>query len=168
MIAILVIPALSMAQNKVIKKFYDKYKGYENVTDIKLQGWVLKLAATFSDEEEAEKLLKKITHLRVLVMDEGNLVSKNEYSRLIKDVKQNAFEELIKIKEDDQNIEFMIREEKETITDVLILVNSPEDFILLSLEGNLKFSDLQNLNIDIDGGEHFQKLPAKKKDIPKA
>ena len=162
------LPLLSTAQNKEIKKFYDKYRSLDNVQDIKLQGWVLKLASTFTDEEEAEKILKKITQLRVMIMEDGNLVSPQEYNNLVRSVKKDRFEELIKIKEEGQDIEFMIREENDAITDVLIMVSSPDQFVLLSLEGKLKFSDLNDLQIEVDGGEHFQKLPDDKAEIPRA
>ena len=168
LISLFVLPTLVFSQSKAIKQFYNKYKDLESVTDIKLNGWVLKLASTFTDEEDAEKILKKITQLRVLVMEEGNLVTKEEYKSLVKSVKKDQFAELFKVKEEGQNIEFMIREEKDLITDVLILVNGEDQFVLLSLEGKLKFSDLNDLNIEIDGGEHFQKLPEHKKDIPRA
>jgi hypothetical protein len=167
-IALTVFPCLLFSQTKAINKFYNKYKKLENVTDIKLQGWVLKLASNFADEEEAEQMLKKITHLRVLVMEDGNLVSKQEYRQLKNDVKKNSFEELFKIKEGLTEIEFMIREDKESITDVLVLVNGDDEFVLLSLEGKLKFSDLNNLNLEIEGADHFKKIPEDKADIPRA
>ena len=170
LIAILIstIPLFAFGQTNAIQKFYNKYKNYENVTDVKMQGWVLKLASNYTEEESASKLLQKITHLRVMVMEEGNLVTKQEYNQLIKSVKGSQFEELIKIKEGNQQIEFLVRQDGETITDVLIMVNGNDEFVLLSLEGNLKFSDLNDLNFEVDGAEHFKKLPEKKKDLPRA
>lgn len=168
LISLFIAPTIVFSQSKAIKQFYNKYRNLESVTDIKLNGWVLKLASTFTEEEDAEKILKKITQLRVLVMEEGNLVSKEEYKSLVKSVKKDDFAELFKVKEEGQNIEFMIREDKDTITDVLILVNGIDQFVLLSLEGKLKFSDLNDLNIEVDGGEHFQKIPEHKEDVPRA
>lgn len=165
---VMVLPLIGHSQTPAIKAFYDKYKNMENVQDVQLQGWLLNLASTFTDEEEAGRLLKKITQLRVLIMEEGNLVNRQEYNALMKDLKKSQFEELIKIKEDGQNIEFMIREQEDTITDVLIVVNGTDDFVMLSLEGKLKFSDLNDLNIEVEGAEHFQKLPEAKKDVPRA
>lgn len=162
------LPLIGMSQTPVIKSFYEKYKNMDQVQDVQLQGWLLKLASTFTDEEEAGKLLQKITQLRVLIMDEGNLVSKQEYNSLLKEVKKSDFEELIQIKEEGQQIEFLIREKGGTITDVLVVVNGQDDFVMLSLEGKLKFSDLNDLNIEVEGAEHFQKLPEKKKDLPRA
>lgn len=162
------LPLIGMSQTPVIKSFYDKYKNMDKVQDVQLQGWLLELASTFTDEESAGNLLKKITQLRVLIMDEGNLVSPQEYKSLLKEVKKSQFEELIQIKDGDQKIEFLIREKGETITDVLVVINGLDDFVMLSLEGKLKFSDLNDLNIEIEGAEHFQKLPEAKKDLPRA
>ena len=166
--ALMGVASLSFAQAKAVRNFYDKYKNMENVTDLKLQGWVLKLASSYADEAEEARLLRKITKLRILTMENGNLVTSQEYQSLIKGVKQDAFEELFQIREGGQVVEFLIREKGDTITDVLMLVNGDNGFVLLSLEGALKFSDLNDLNIEVDGSEHFKKLPDDKKDIPKA
>ncbi|MCO6479470.1 MAG: DUF4252 domain-containing protein [Phaeodactylibacter sp.] len=162
-------PLFALAQPKPIADFYEKYKQYENVTDVKLQGWLLEIASNFAEgDEQAKELLSKITYLRVLVMEDGNLVSPAEYKSLLKEIRQNSFEELLRIREGDENIGFYIRENGEAITDVLLLVNGEDEFVLLSLEGLLKFSDLNDLNIDIDGAEHFERLPEKKGDVPRA
>lgn len=167
-LALLCLTSVCFSQTPAIHSFYEKYKNLENVTDIRLQGWVLKLASTFADEEEAESLLKKITHLRVIVMEEGNLVKADEYNRLIKSVKKDRFEELMKIKEDGSFIDIMIREEGETITDVLVLISGEDSFVLLSLEGALRFKDLRQLEIDVEGGDSFKKIPARRADVPRA
>jgi len=158
----------TFAQNSTLEGFYQKYTQFENVTDVKLQGWLLKLASEYSDEKQANKLLEKITHLRVLVMEEGNLVSPQDYKRLLKNIRSESFETLFEVKEQQQDIALYLREDGDTITDVLVLVNSPDNFVLLSLEGLLKFSDLNDLNIDVEGMEHLEKLPDDKKSVPRA
>lgn len=161
-------PFFAFAQPKAIAQFYEKYTQHEDVTDVKLQGWLLEIASNFAGDEQAKKILSKITYLRVLVMEEGNLVSPEEYKSLLKDIRQSSFEELFKIREGQQDIGFYIREKGDSITDVLLLVNGDDEFVLLSLEGLLKFSDLNDLHIDIDGAEHFKKLPEKKGEVPRA
>ena len=165
---LLLVPFFGWGQNPAIQHFYDKYKSMEQVQDIKLQGWVLELASEFSDEALGEQLLRKITQLRVLVMEAGNLVSPTEYRSLLRDVKRASFEELIKVKEEGQHVDLLIRERGDTITDVLVVISGTDGFVLLSLEGALKFSDLNDLNIDVRGADQFKKLPEKKSDIPQA
>ncbi len=165
---LLVLPCLSYSQDPSIVDFYKKYEQLEDVTNITLQGWILKMATQYTDEEDVDKILNKITKLRVLVMENGNLVSSQERRDLVRSVKQNRFEDLMQIRDEGNLIEFLIREDKDTITDVLVLISGDEEFVLLSLEGSLKFSDLNDFNIDIEGGNHFKKIPENKKDVPRA
>lgn len=159
---------LVFGQTDGIRDFYNKYKNAENVTGVKLQGWIIKLAATFTDDPEEVRLLRKISQLRILNMENGNIVSRRDYDNLISSLHKDRFEDLMMVKESGQNIQFLIREKGETITNLMILVSGAENFIMLSLEGALKFSDLNDLNIDIQGAEHFKKLPEDKKDVPRA
>ena len=165
---LLLCPFLNFGQAKPIINFYNKYKNQENVKDISIQGWLIKLASQFSDSESGEQLLKKITKIRVLVMDEGNLVTPSEHKSLLNAIKSSNFEQLMQMRDKDQHIDFYLREKGETITDVAVIVQSPDNFVLLSLEGLLKFSDLKKLNLDIEGGKHFEKIPEKRSEIPRA
>lgn len=159
-----ILPSIAFGQNKGIEKFYNKYKAQENVTDINLQGWVLDVAAKFTDDESGN-VLEKITKLRVLVVGDENIVPNTEYNQLVKDVKKDAFEDLIQFREGKSKVNIMFREKGDKITNVLLLVSGEEDFILLSLEGNLSWKDLKSLEIDVEGAEHLKKLP---KDQPRA
>lgn len=168
-IIILAIMAIQVhAQRAPIRSFYQKYKGMENVENIQLSGWVLKLAATFSDEEEAGKMIRHISKLRVLTMEEDNLVSKSEFKQLLKQVRKDKFEDLMHIREDGEDVQILIREDKDRITDVLVLVYGPDSFTLLSLEGALRLKDLKDLQIDVEGGDHFKRVPEKRTATPRA
>lgn len=158
---------LSFAQTKAINNFYNKYKHLEGVEDFKLGGFLLRIASGFSDDEEAERWMKKITSLRIMTIENGNPVSSDEYNELLKNVRKDAFEDLMIVKEDGKKIQFLIREKGEKITDLLLLVSGQEEFTLLSLEGLLKFSDLNDLNIDIDGNKEFHRLPEDRKGVQK-
>lgn len=159
------LPAILNGQSKHITQFYNHYKAQEEVTNLNLRGFVLSLASTFTDDKDARKILRKVSHLRLLMMEDENLVSPEAYTSLIRGIKSDHFEELMLLREERQRIEFFLREDGETITDVLMLLHGDGEFLMLSLEGAFKFSDLNDLKIDIDGGEHFSKIPDRK---PKA
>ena len=152
------LPIASFGQVEALQNFYDKYKNKEEVTDVTLKGWLLKATSTISTSEKDDKLLDKITYFRVLLMEEGNLVSDREFKQLKKDIRKAKFEELIKIREDKSDIEILVKDDQEFITDAILLVHSKEKFVLLSMEGRFKLSDFKNINIDIDGADHFKKV----------
>lgn len=156
-LAILAIPFLASSQHESIENFYDKYIGQEQITNISLNGWILSLASKMSDEEGTE-ILEKITKLRILVAEEKGIIAKSDVKKLMKDVRRNNYEDYLMIKEEDTRINFMIREEKGKITNVLVVINSDDDFVLISLEGNLDFEQLKELDFDVEGGDIFKKL----------
>lgn len=149
----------SFGQTKAVKKFYKKYKNTENVTNVNIEGWILKMVATFADDEDLPKdIIRKISHLRILVFEEGNPVSRYEYNQLISEVKSDDFETLLTVRDGKDNVELMIRENAESITDALLFVRSTDEFVLLSLEGAFSLNDLKNLNLDIDEADHFEHI----------
>lgn len=146
-------------QNRAINKFYNKYKHDENVTNLKVNGWLLKMAANYADDETAEKMLKKVSQLRVLVIEGNDKVAKDDYSKLIKDVKKREFEDIFQIRDGLTKIRALVKSSGDDISNVLLLIEGEDEFIMLSLEGKLKFSDLNDIHFDVEGGDAFQQLP---------
>ena len=150
----------AFAQNQAIETFYNKYMDMEDITDISLEGWLLNMVATYASEtDEKVDLTKKISKLRIMIMDEKNIVQKNDKKSLMSGLRSGQFEELFQIRDGKTKIDFMIREEGETITNFIMLVDEVDSFILLSLEGALSLEDLKKLNIEVEGAEDFKKLP---------
>ncbi|MFT5264956.1 MAG: hypothetical protein ACI8YQ_003706 [Polaribacter sp.] len=154
------------AQSNSIESFYEQYAKNEKVTNVTIKGWLLDIASHITSDESSKEVLSKITQLRILLMEDGNPVTKNELSRLKKGIKKDHFEELLQIRDEGSHVDFYIREEGDHITNVLMLVNDNDEFVLLSLEGLLKLEDLKNIKIDTDGAEHFEKI--KRKEVPRA
>ena len=149
-IAILAIPFLASSQQESIEKFYNKYVDNEKISDISLNGWILSMASKMSEEEGTE-ILQKIT-------EEKDIVSKADVKKLMRDVRKNDFEDLMTVRDEGTRVNFMIREEGENITNVLVIIHGDGEFILLSLEGNLNMEDLKQLEFDVEGGDIFKKL----------
>ncbi len=155
------VPAFG--QTRAINKFYNKYKHQENVTNVKVRGWLIKLASNAVDDEKAEQLMKKVTQLRVLVVEGTDGVRPKDFDKLVKDVEKDAFEDILRIREGKDNIRAMVKTNGDNkISNVLLFVDGEEEFVLLSLEGLLDFSDLNDLQFDVQGGEHFEKIPETK------
>lgn len=164
---ILCLPLSIFCQPKSIEQFYNKYKGMEEVTSINLSGQLINMVFTSADPETGE-LASKISQVRLLIVEEGAVVKGKDYKQFLKNVKKDDFEELIRFKDGGDAIDFHLKEESGTITNVLITVRGDDGFVLLSLEGLFKFSDLNDFNLDIEGAEYLKRLPEKKKEIDRA
>ena len=137
------------------------------MSSINLCGELLNFVFTSTDSE-TEQLTSKISKLRVLIVEEKSIVKHSDYKQFIKNIKKEKFEELMCFKDGADAVDFYLREQGDVITDVLITVHGEDGFILLSLEGLFKFSDLNDFELNIEGSEHLKKLPENKKDIKRA
>ncbi len=154
------------AQKSALQEFYNKYKDRENVVDVKIGGLLVKMAAAFSEDEEARQIMKKIDRLRLLSVEDGNPVSPDDFKNLTRRIQTESYEHLMQFREKDQNIDFFIKEKGDKITEVLLFVNENDSFLMLSIQGLFRFSDLQNLHPDVNGGDKFRQLPKDRKAIP--
>lgn len=161
------IPMLSWSQNG-INQFFQKYKNAHEAEHFRLGGLILDLAVGFTDDEDAKSILKKIKRIRLLSMDKGNPVEKTDYKNLIKSINDAKFSPLIKIKDGKDDVNIYVQERNNYISEILILLNGEDEFLLLNLSGKLKFEDLNDLDLDIKGSEHLDSLPDTKEALNKA
>ncbi len=158
-LSLTILPLFSFAQNQPIETFYNKYMQFSEVSNINLEGWLLQMVASYTDDSDSADLIEKITKLRVMIVDEKGLVAKSDKINLMKGLKKKGFEDLMQVRDGNSKIDFMLRESNKKITNVIMTVDDGDSFILLSLEGNMSWKDLKNLNIEVDGGEHLKNIP---------
>jgi hypothetical protein len=165
----LVCFSTSIFAQQSLHKFYNKYKNEEDVTSVKVQGWMIKSILAFTEDFEGEELAKKVTKLSVLVIENRNPVSAKDLTNLIAEVKADDFEDLMTIREGTTNVRFMIKENGKKIKNLLVLISDVDEFVMISLECNLLWDDLQNIDFkNIEGGEYIEKLPVKFENVPRA
>jgi uncharacterized protein YjiK len=163
LLLLLAAPLALLAQNKNIESFYNKYMNQQNVTNINLEGWILNMASEYIDEDSGEAFLKDVSKLRIMVMEDGNLVKPDEYNGLISSLRSDNFEELMTVRDGETKVNLYAQQKDGIISNAVMMVNEPDEFVLLSLEGAIKLEDLQNLNFSIDNlkgkaGENGDKL----------
>ncbi len=160
-------PILIIAQTKSIDQFYKTYSGLDEVTSINLSGDLLNFVLN-DDDDDSDSKNTKITGLRVLLMGEETPVASKDYKRFIKSIKDEAFEELICLKDGGEAVDFHLKENGSVITNLLITVRGKDGFVLLSIEGNFDYEDLNKLDIDMKGADQLRKLPNKRDEIKRA
>jgi len=153
---------ISFAQKNPIRDFIKEYSNSPNATDLRLQGFLIRLAANAADEAPAKQLLKKINNLQLLILENGEQPAREDLDRLMKNVKSAHFEDLVQVSQGAEKVNLLIREKDGLIEDILIFVSEPNEFLMLHLECKLRFSDLNDLDIDVEGAEHLKALPEKR------
>jgi hypothetical protein len=149
-IVFLFLSIQTFGQNS-INQFVKKYKGQENITHVSLPGWVLRLSASVVSKKEMEgvdlkAIAKKIAHLSILTFD-NTTPNSEDVTQLIKGLKAENYEDLIMIRHGKEKINIMIKESKDIVRQLVILVNGnkKDDFVLLSISGKFTMDDINKV-----------------------
>lgn len=170
------MPLFIQAQSRSLNRFYHTYKHAESAHAFTIPGWVMKLGAAIGKkhvdgdvERQALKMVKKVKKLRLLVMEDHNLVTPQAFNSLVSGVSSEKFEEAITVRTGDTRVHFFMRDKKDKIKNLLILVSEADNFVLFSAKTKLKYEDISELiNMAMDGElfdekEEPQEEPAPKK-----
>lgn len=140
-------------QNKSINQFMRKHRKTEDSYCFNVPGIVFRtVSATrwFVDKEEYEtieglKLMRKVKHIKVFVSEHAETIPMQDVMNMVQGMKAKNYEELITVRNEETLINFYIREKKDCIRNVLLVMNDGNEFICLSMRTKLKMSDLDVL-----------------------
>ena len=164
LIATILIPMCTFAQTNAVTTFYEKYQDVEDAVQVEFTGWLTKKMVEYSDDEDVRRALKDVTGLRILVLEKANDAMRADFKTLRNTIPRGNYEPLLKVREGKHTIvEFLIKESNGIVDDVLLMVHDEEELVLLNLTGKFNLRDLDkiDLDMDIDGINHFDKLKGK-------
>lgn len=170
LIFLFTIPFAAQSQNRGIKNFYHKYKKTEGTHNFVLPGFLIWLSTGVAneivDDPEAKVALKfarKFKTMRLLTMEDGNNVTKEDYKNLVASAKKGNYEELISVKEKGTKIHIMGRGKKGKFKNLLVLVSEEDSFTMMNMKTNIKVKDINRLINDLMKLEKVRKKLKKEK-----
>ncbi|MGK7390534.1 MAG: DUF4252 domain-containing protein [Candidatus Cyclobacteriaceae bacterium M2_1C_046] len=153
----------AQAQDDAISKFFNKYEDDMSFTVVNITSRMFNLFTDLEVENQEDKeildAISKLKGLRILAKEdtnEGMRLYKEAYTLLPK----AEYEDLMTIRDQDQNMRFLIKEKDGKISELLMLMGGTEDFLILSLFGEIDLSQVAKISrkMDIDGLDHLDKL----------
>jgi hypothetical protein len=155
---VLFLPFCLMAQNPAVEKLFDKYQGKDGFTTVLVTKDAFKVLSDMKSEEgELDEPLKKINEVKILVEeDEDEISGLNFYDELKQDMNFTEYKELIVVKEKDQDVWIIARENEGRFSELLVIVGG-EDNVLIWVEGDFTFEELAGLS-EIGNIEHLEIL----------
>jgi len=157
--------SLAFAQDDAISKFFSKYENDENFTHVTITSRMFGLFANLDAEDEEDKELldavSKVKGLKIITKDD---IDKNEavklYNEAFKLIPAKEYDELMSVRDSETNMKFLIQEENNIITELLMVMHGDSEFFLLSLIGDIDLKQISRLSksMSIDGFEHLKNL----------
>ena len=146
-IGLMIAASPAFAQSDAITKFFSEYESGDNITTLSFSGKAFEMLHEMdSDNPDAEKaieLASQIDGLRIIIDEEhpnARNTAKQAHGRVL-----NHFEDLVTVSEKDVLIYVMVDEADGIVNEVLVIVGSDNELVLVSMTGSMKLRDIGEL-----------------------
>ena len=165
-IALLIVMAVGTgvyAQGEAVSKFFAKYATDESFTTATISSKMFSLITNMDvkteDDKEIINAISKLKGLKVLGK-ENSSEARSLYKEAYALVSGKDYEELMSVRDKDKDMKFFIRESGGKINELLMVMGGADDFMLLSLFGEIDLKAISRIGrkMDIDGLNQLEKI----------
>lgn len=154
---VLLLSAISLtvwSQKSPVDELFERYEGKEGFTSVYISSKMFSLLSRIdSDDEEFRNLVTRIKGIRILSIDSANnSYGINLVNELMPRLRRNGYEELMTVKEENDNVFFMIREAGGRIAE-LVMVTGGDGSSVVSIQGDLDLKTIASLSDSMGIGE---------------
>jgi hypothetical protein len=167
-ITILCLALTIDAQTGAIDEMFNKYSEKEGFTVVSISSKMFSMFANQDiDNKDAESIISKLKSIRILSVADS-LLNKNLnfYSELNKKLDMSVYEELMVVKEGPDITKFLIRQNGNIISELLVITGGPGGNSLISIKGDLNLRNISDLSKSI-GIQELKSLDKIEKKNPK-
>lgn len=149
------------AQRSPVDDLFEKYNGREGFTSVYISSKMFSLLSRIdSEDQDFQNLVNRIKGIRILTIDSAKNVSGiNLSSELLKKLNTSGYEELMTVKEENEEVRFMIREIGGKIAE-LVMITGGEGSSVVSISGDLDLKTIADLSgkMGIEELENLEKV----------
>jgi hypothetical protein len=121
------------------------YSGKSGAISFTVPGWVMRLGLKSTDKEMPDAF-KGVRQLRLLVIDKSDVdVNERHVSRLQKTLTNRKHEPLVTVRSEGDDVRIYLRERRGKVKALTILVNTPEELVMVHLNGSISMSKIDQL-----------------------
>jgi hypothetical protein len=151
------------AQNSAVDRIFDKYSGKEGYTTVYISSFMFNLINKLDIDDpeynEFKKATSGINSIRILTQDgkESQAFGKELLAQLPK----NEYQEMMKVKDGDEDVLFLAREDGGKVTEFLLIVSGGSDQdVLIAITGDIDLESLSSLGsaLDMPGMENLDEM----------
>lgn len=145
---VLSVAGHAFGQGAVVSKYFDKYENDETFTKVSVSSKMFSLFTEMEGNTEDEKeFLDVISKLKGMKVVASEKVSdpKGLYNSAISDVAKAGYEELMTVKDAEENVKISIKEKDGIIEELILVAGGKEKFAMVSLYGIIDLKQVSKL-----------------------
>lgn len=150
LLGFLCLAGSTQAQADAISTYFGQYVDDERFTVVyispKMFQMIDKLSIDFDEESSAamKDVVKDLRGLRILVADEG---AQGLYQEAIQKINTTEYELLMTVRnKSEDDMQFLIKDEGDVVNELLMIVGSDDNFVLMSFVGNIDLEKVAKLS----------------------
>lgn len=154
------------AQNDAVSTLFQSYANDDSFTKVSISSKMFQLFTHIEgDDKEEKEILEAIAGLSGMkILSKNDITNGRElYKRAVK-TSSAHYEELMSVKDGDEDLTFFIREKAGKVEELLMLTGGENNFMILSLFGDIDLNKVAQLSrsLSIGGMDKLDKLEEKK------
>lgn len=155
-----------MAQGTVINKYFNELENNENFTKVSVSQKMFSMFTDLEAGSDAEKeflqAVSKLKGLKVIIAD-SVVDAAAMYKKAVNDVDKAGYEELMSVKDAEENLKFSIIEKDGIIKELMMVAGGNKRFVMLSLYGDIDLKNISKIaqEMRIEGMEKLSKMHEK-------
>ncbi|HZV46856.1 MAG TPA: DUF4252 domain-containing protein [Thermodesulfovibrionales bacterium] len=149
----LIITALCMvsvleAQTSAVDEMFNKYSEREGFTLISISSKMFSLlAGKGTNTSEDRSFINRLKSIRILSVEDSLLNENiNFYDELSRKLNFGIYEELMVVREGKDMTKFLIRQNGDIISELLMITGGPGDNTLISIKGDLDLKTISDIS----------------------
>jgi len=162
--ALLVVSAGVFAQDDAIGKFFGKYVDDSRFTIVSVSPKMFRLLSKVNWDTIPSDLRQTVTGLHSLRILSTETTPQQFYKEALSRIDMKEYEELITIRDKQDNVRFVIKETGGIVHELLMIAVDDDGFTLMSFTGDIDLDKLSRLSssLNIKGMEGLKNAKRKK------
>jgi len=153
---------IAMGQNSAVDKVFDKYSGKEGYTTVYISSFMFNMLNSLETDDpeynEFKKATSGISSIKILTQDGGD--SEAFGKELLDMLPRSEYQEMMVVKDQDEDVLFLAREEGGKITEFLLIVSGDGDDALIAIQGDIDLESIASIasGLDMPGLENLEDI----------
>ena len=149
-------------QKSAVDKIFDKYSGKEGYTTVYISSFMFNLLNSLEVDDPEYNDFKKATSglksIKILTQEDNNSASFGK--ELLAMLPRDQYQELMVVKDQEEEVLFLAREEGGKITEFLLITSGGSDDVLIAIQGDIDLESISHIasGLDMPGFENLENL----------
>ena len=159
---LMIFTLTAFSQKSAVDKVFDKYSGQEGYTTVYISSFMFNLLNSLEADDpeynEFKKATSGISSIKILTQEGSN--SESFGKELLSMLPRTEYKEMMVVKDHDEEVLFLAREDGGKITEFLLIVSGGGDDALIAIQGDIDLESISSIasGLNMPGLENLEDL----------